>query len=101
MFKRVCKLDSVSCHRISNLDDDDDDVSSSSLLLPLPRASHSLNFVTDYLVLFGGGREGGLKVSFLSFCFEPIVLLCFFVSLQDDILMIHGRLTLERATTRR
>ncbi|KAJ4867215.1 F-box/kelch-repeat protein [Raphanus sativus] len=39
--------------------DDDDDVSSSSLLLPLPRASHSLNFVTDYLVLFGGGREGG------------------------------------------
>ncbi|KAJ4897732.1 F-box/kelch-repeat protein [Raphanus sativus] len=60
LFKRVCKLDSVSCHRISNLDDDDDDdVSSSSLLLPLPRASHSLNFVTDYLVLFGGGREGG------------------------------------------
>ncbi|KAF2582617.1 hypothetical protein F2Q68_00003275, partial [Brassica cretica] len=56
LFKRVCKLDSVSCHRISDLDDDEEE---SSSLLPLPRASHSLNFVTDYLVLFGGGREGG------------------------------------------
>ena len=65
LFKRVCKLDSVSCHRISNLDDDDEEEESSSLL-PLPRASHSLNFVTDYLVLFGGGREGGVKA--LSFC---------------------------------
>lgn len=51
-------MDSVSCHRISDLDDvvDDEDKSSS---FPIPRASHSLNFVNHHLVLFGGGCQGG------------------------------------------
>ncbi|XP_010545610.1 PREDICTED: F-box/kelch-repeat protein At1g51550-like [Tarenaya hassleriana] len=51
LFERVRKLDSVCCHVIPNPD--------AESLLPSPRASHSLNFVTDYLVLFGGGCEGG------------------------------------------
>ncbi|KAG7600220.1 F-box domain [Arabidopsis suecica] len=55
MFQRVYKMDSVCCHKIS--DPDDDDVESSSF--PIPRASHSLNFVNDHLVLFGGGCQGG------------------------------------------
>lgn len=50
-------MDSVSCHRISDLDGDGDDEKSSSF--PIPRASHSLNFVYDHLVLFGGGCQGG------------------------------------------
>lgn len=40
-------MDSVRCHRLSDLD------------FPSARASHSLNFVSDCLVLFGGGSEGG------------------------------------------
>lgn len=59
LFQRVYKLDSVCCYRISDLDEESS--------LPLPRASHSLNFVSDYLVLFGGGREGGKTKSSISF----------------------------------
>jgi hypothetical protein len=55
MFQRVYKMDSVCCHKISDPDDDDEESSS----FPIPRASHSLNFVNDHLVLFGGGCQGG------------------------------------------
>lgn len=55
MFQRVYTMDSVCCRKISD-PDDDDEVSSS---FPMPRASHSLNFVNDHLVLFGGGCQGG------------------------------------------
>jgi hypothetical protein len=51
LYKQVSQLDSVSCHKLSDPD--------SELMLPTPRASHCLNFVSDCLVLFGGGCEGG------------------------------------------
>ncbi|KAF9676452.1 hypothetical protein SADUNF_Sadunf08G0003500 [Salix dunnii] len=51
LYKQVSQLDSFSCHKLPDPD--------SELMLPTPRASHSLNFVSDCLVLFGGGCEGG------------------------------------------
>uniref|UniRef100_A0A2P2N0Z3 F-box family protein n=1 Tax=Rhizophora mucronata TaxID=61149 RepID=A0A2P2N0Z3_RHIMU len=51
LYKQMSQLDSVSCHRLSDPVRD--------LMFPSPRASHSLNFVSDCLVLFGGGCEGG------------------------------------------
>ncbi|KAG6758728.1 hypothetical protein POTOM_039088 [Populus tomentosa] len=53
LYKQVSQLDSVSCHKLSDQD--------SELMLPTPRASHCLNFVSDCLVLFGGGCEGGCQ----------------------------------------
>ncbi|GAB4841876.1 hypothetical protein Ancab_011831 [Ancistrocladus abbreviatus] len=50
-YQRVTQLDSVSCHKLFDPVGDE--------LVPCPRASHSLNFVSNYLVLFGGGSEGG------------------------------------------
>uniref|UniRef100_I1KGQ0 F-box domain-containing protein n=2 Tax=Glycine subgen. Soja TaxID=1462606 RepID=I1KGQ0_SOYBN len=49
LYKQVSQMDSVCCHKllVSDLD------------FPAARASHSLNFVSDCLVLFGGGCEGG------------------------------------------
>lgn len=52
LYKKVRHLDSVSCHKLSEPD--------AGMVLPKPRASHSLNFVSDCLVLFGGGCEGGI-----------------------------------------
>lgn len=51
LYKQVYQLDCVSCYKLSGPD--------SKMVLPNPRASHSLNFVSDCLVLFGGGCEGG------------------------------------------
>lgn len=51
LYKQVSQLDSVSLHNLA--------YPGTELALPRPRASHSLNFVSDYLVLFGGGCEGG------------------------------------------
>ena len=51
LYKQVSQLDSFSCHKLPDPDRE--------LMLPTPRASHSLNFVSDCLVLFGGGCEGG------------------------------------------
>lgn len=51
LYRQVYQLDSVSCNRLSDPDGD--------LVFPGPRASHSLNFVSGCLVLFGGGCEGG------------------------------------------
>ncbi|KAA8541535.1 hypothetical protein F0562_022687 [Nyssa sinensis] len=51
LYQQVYHLDSVSCYRLSNPDGDE--------VFPSPRASHSLNFVSGCLVLFGGGCEGG------------------------------------------
>lgn len=51
LYRQVTQLESVSCRNISDPDGD--------LVLPNPRASHSLNFVSNCLVLFGGGCEGG------------------------------------------
>ncbi|KAK9281666.1 hypothetical protein L1049_004569 [Liquidambar formosana] len=51
LYKQVSQLDTVSCQRLSDPDGD--------MLFPTPRASHSFNFVSDCLVLFGGGCEGG------------------------------------------
>ncbi|GMI93194.1 hypothetical protein like AT1G51550 [Hibiscus trionum] len=51
LYKQVSKFDSVCCYKLTNPDPD--------LILPTPRASHSLNFVSGCLVLFGGGCEGG------------------------------------------
>lgn len=59
LYKHVSTLDSVYCHRLS--------ASLAQLDFPSPRASHSLNFVSDCLVLFGGGCEGG----FFLFPFTP------------------------------
>ncbi|WOK95002.1 F-box/kelch-repeat protein [Canna indica] len=49
LYAQVSQLSSLSCRRLS----------SRSGGLPSPRASHSLNLVSDWLVLFGGGCEGG------------------------------------------
>ncbi|KAF5184059.1 F-box/kelch-repeat protein [Thalictrum thalictroides] len=51
LYQQMSQLGSVNCLRLSAVDDD--------LIFPTPRASHSLNFVSDCLVLFGGGCEGG------------------------------------------
>ncbi|KAB1222451.1 hypothetical protein CJ030_MR2G027681 [Morella rubra] len=51
LYKGVSQLESVSCCDLICPD--------AKLMLPRPRASHSLNFVADCLVLFGGGCEGG------------------------------------------
>ncbi|XP_021889002.1 F-box/kelch-repeat protein At1g51550 isoform X2 [Carica papaya] len=51
LYEKVYKLDSVYCHKLSDPDGE--------FMVPSPRASHSLNFVSDCLVLFGGGCEGG------------------------------------------
>ncbi|GAV59447.1 F-box domain-containing protein/Kelch_3 domain-containing protein/Kelch_4 domain-containing protein, partial [Cephalotus follicularis] len=50
LYKQVSQLDLVCCHKLSDLGGE---------VSPSPRASHSLNFVSDCLVLFGGGSEGG------------------------------------------
>lgn len=52
MYRQVYQLDTVNCHRLLLGSDDE-------WPCPRPRASHSLNFVSGYLVLFGGGCEGG------------------------------------------
>ncbi|KAM1274607.1 hypothetical protein ACFX1Q_025403 [Malus domestica] len=51
LYKQVSRVDSVYCHKFSDPDGE--------LGFPSPRASHSLNFVSGCLVLFGGGCEGG------------------------------------------
>ncbi|KAJ8770509.1 hypothetical protein K2173_018000 [Erythroxylum novogranatense] len=51
VYKQVSQLDTVSCQKLSDPDGDS--------TFPCPRASHSLNFVSGCLVLFGGGFEGG------------------------------------------
>ncbi|XP_042498442.1 F-box/kelch-repeat protein At1g51550 [Macadamia integrifolia] len=50
LYQQVSKFGSVYCHKLSAVDDG---------MCPRPRASHSLNFVSDCLVLFGGGCDGG------------------------------------------
>ncbi|KAK3411190.1 F-box/kelch-repeat protein At1g51550-like [Eucalyptus grandis] len=52
IYNHVLHLDSVACHNLS-------ETGGGEMVLPSPRASHSLNFVSDCLVLFGGGCEGG------------------------------------------
>lgn len=59
LYEKVYKLDSVYCHKLSDPDGE--------FMVPSPRASHSLNFVSDCLVLFGGGCEGG------QFFFSPFI----------------------------
>ncbi|KAF7814659.1 F-box/kelch-repeat protein [Senna tora] len=54
IYKQVSALDSVYCHGLPD--------SLAQLDFPTPRASHSLNFLSDCLVLFGGGCEGGRHV---------------------------------------
>lgn len=49
LYQQLSQLGSVSCSRLLAVDG----------IFPRPRASHSLNFVSDCLVLFGGGCEGG------------------------------------------
>ncbi|OUZ99206.1 hypothetical protein BVC80_8967g10 [Macleaya cordata] len=51
LYQQVSQMGSVNCIRLSGFVD--------SLTFPRPRASHSLNFVSDCLVLFGGGCDGG------------------------------------------
>ena len=49
LYREVSQLGSLSCSKMLSKDD----------IFFWPRASHSLNFVSDCLVLFGGGCEGG------------------------------------------
>ncbi|KAJ1698017.1 hypothetical protein LUZ63_006529 [Rhynchospora breviuscula] len=49
LYEKVSMLGSLSCRRLICKGD----------AFPKPRASHSLNLVSDWLVLFGGGCEGG------------------------------------------
>ncbi|GAA0170345.1 DNA-binding transcription factor [Lithospermum erythrorhizon] len=52
LYQQAYQMDTVYCHRILKEFDCGD-------VLPSPRASHSLNYVSGCLVLFGGGCEGG------------------------------------------
>lgn len=56
LYRSVQQLDSVYCQRLSS---SAADTTHGHDVLPNPRASHSLNFVSGFLVLFGGGCEGG------------------------------------------
>ncbi|XP_009616304.1 F-box/kelch-repeat protein At1g51550-like [Nicotiana tabacum] len=56
LYQQIYQLDSVYCNRLLTTHPKGGD---EELLLPRPRASHSLNFVSGCLVLFGGGCEGG------------------------------------------
>lgn len=67
LYKQVSQLDSVCCYKLSDPDPD--------LVLPSPRASHSLNFVSGCLILFGGGCEGGQ--SLVKVIFSSIFAACF------------------------
>ncbi|OAY74097.1 F-box/kelch-repeat protein [Ananas comosus] len=51
LYQQVSQLGSLSCRRLS--------LSGGGGASPRPRASLSLNFVAGWLVLFGGGCEGG------------------------------------------
>ncbi|KAI3521256.1 hypothetical protein L1887_10717 [Cichorium endivia] len=48
LYQRLRNLDRVSCYKLTDSENS-----------PGPRASHSLNFFSGCLVLFGGGSEGG------------------------------------------
>lgn len=80
LYKQVSRLDSVYCHKLSNPDGE--------LVFPSPRASHSLNFVSDCLVLFGGGSEGGQSVNLVESSprstFLLFVLLVYLFMFQDE-----------------
>jgi len=56
LYRQVSLMDSVCCHKLLSEPHADLD-------FPSARASHSLNFVSDCLVLFGGGCEGGSLLS--------------------------------------
>lgn len=70
IYQQVAQLGSVSCLKLSDPVVDE--------LLPCPRASHSLNFVSNCLVLFGGGCEGGRHrddtwVAYLGYDFRKVL----------------------------
>lgn len=54
LYQRLRNLDRVACYTLTD-----------SETSPGPRASHSLNFFSGCLVLFGGGSEGGQLLFFL------------------------------------
>ncbi|MQL70249.1 hypothetical protein Taro_002567, partial [Colocasia esculenta] len=53
LYQQVVQLSSLSCTRLYSKDG----------IFPMPRASHTLNFVSDCLVLQGGGCDSGLRAS--------------------------------------
>lgn len=53
LYQKVHQLDSVHCRTLLAPDN------AQAQAVPAPRASHSLNFLSGFLVLFGGGCEGG------------------------------------------
>lgn len=70
LYKEVAQLGSVSCLKLTNPVADG--------LVPCPRASHSLNFMSNCLVLFGGGYEGGRHlddtwVAYLGYDFRKVL----------------------------
>ncbi|KMS97205.1 hypothetical protein BVRB_7g177570 [Beta vulgaris subsp. vulgaris] len=70
LYHQVTQLGSVSCLKLID--------PLSHNMLPCPRASHSLNFVSNCLVLFGGGCEGGRHlddtwVALLGYDFKTIL----------------------------
>uniref|UniRef100_A0A1D1XH03 F-box/kelch-repeat protein At1g51550 n=1 Tax=Anthurium amnicola TaxID=1678845 RepID=A0A1D1XH03_9ARAE len=50
LYQQVVQLNSLSCRTLSSKDG----------IFPKPRASHTLNFVSDCLVLYGGGCDGAI-----------------------------------------
>lgn len=61
LYQQIYQLDSVYCRRLLT-----HPLGGEELILPRPRASHSLNFVSGSLVLFGGGCEGGQSLFHIS-----------------------------------
>ncbi|CDO97746.1 unnamed protein product [Coffea canephora] len=62
LYQQLHQLDSVYCRRL--LAAAAPATPPAPDMVPSPRASHSLNFVSGCLLLFGGGCEGGLSLSF-------------------------------------
>lgn len=80
LYRQVSLLDSLSCRRLSCKDG----------IFPKPRASHSLNFVSDWLVLFGGGCEGGwsfFPLTIPNFCARQIQAFFVILILELDSLL--------------
>ncbi|KAL5974138.1 hypothetical protein ACLOJK_030801 [Asimina triloba] len=75
IYQQVYQLGFVSCIKLRGQDG----------IFPRPRASHSFNFISNCLVLFGGGCEGGWFHTLLSFFLSFLTRCCLAVVILASI----------------